>query len=167
MKRGISVIADESGQALVESALFISLLFLLLTLAINFAYYIGFVNTIHAASARATDYSSQGDLTSLGTLPDESSVTTAAKNEIGNTLRNTNESAPSVTVCSGNSGGCAGFIDPENGVANTGGFSANSVTVSQQFTPFFGDGKSIAGHSLIPFTSSTPVTHTVYMRSLQ
>ncbi len=161
------LIKDESGQTLVESALFICLLFILVVFALNFNYFIGFINTVHSASARAADYSAQGDLTALGTLPTASTVTATANNEISNTLRNPNETAPNITVCSASSGGCSGFVDPETGVPNTGGFVANSVTVTQRFTPFFGSGSSVLGYNLVPFTTATPVSHTVYMRALQ
>lgn len=165
------IVADESGQALVESAVFISILFLLVAYALNFNYYIGFVTTLHTAGAKAAYYSAQGDLTALAkTPPTTASVATVAKNEDDNSLRATTEAAPQVSVCmpsSGTDNGCSGFSDPETGVPGTGGFVMNSVTVTQQFTPLFGSGRSIFGHDLVPFTSAIPVSHTVYMRELQ
>jgi hypothetical protein len=168
MKLHTMFVKEESGQSLVESTVFLSLMFILAIFALNFNYYIGFIHTVHASSARAAEFSAQGGLTGLGTLPSSAAVTTAAKNEIGNTMRNPNEAAPSISVCSpgaGASGACSGFTDPEASTSNTGTFTANSVQVTQTFTPFLG-GKSVIGINLLPFTAPSAVTHTVYMRAL-
>lgn len=166
-----SFLVDEDGQALVESAVFISILFLLVAFALNFNYYIGFVTTLHTADAKAAYYSVQGDLTPLAqTPPTSASVATVATNEDDNSMRGANEAAPQISVCmpaSGVNNGCSGFSDPESGAPDTGNFVMNSVTVTQQFKPLFGSGRSILGHELVPFTSVIPVSHTVYMRELQ
>ncbi len=85
------LIKDESGQTLVESALFICLLFILVVFALNFNYFIGFINTVHSASARAADYSAQGDLTALALFQPPARSQRRRITEISNTLRNPNE----------------------------------------------------------------------------
>ncbi len=174
MKLRALFVREESGQELVESALFIALMFIFVVFALNFSYFIGFIHTVHASSAQAASYSAQGDLTPTGAasgqLPESGNVSMVAKNEINNSLRDTKQTSATVSVCQAASGGGCGFTDPEdpgNGVANAGTFSANSVTVSQPFTPFWGSGSKVTGVALVPFTTTTPVSHTVYMRALQ
>jgi Flp pilus assembly protein TadG len=169
MKLHTRFVQEESGQALLESAVFICIMFVLVVFAINFNFYINSINMIHSSSARGADFSTQGDLTAFGTLPSATTVTTAVKNEAANTTHFGIDVDPSITVCSpagGSSAGCSGFTDPEASTANTGNFVTNSVQVTETFTPFFGSGKSVLGFNLIPFSSRSTVSHTVFMRAL-
>jgi Flp pilus assembly protein TadG len=166
----------ESGQSTIEATLLVGLLFLCTLFAINFAYYMGFINTIHSSGAIAAQFSTQGNLTANGTLPAASTVSQAATNETYNTTNaNTQEAAAGVVVCTAAAGssngagnctsGMSSFSDPEASTSNTGNFSANAVQVTQTFTPAV-SGSSIFGFNVMPFSTPHSVTHTVYMRAL-
>lgn len=161
---------EENGQALLESAVFICLMFLFVAFALNFNYYILFINTVHSSTARASAYSANGNLTVSGALPGAAAVVAAANNETSNSTQGlTGAQASTVSVCSPasfTSGNCAGFSDPEATTANTGHFVANAVELKQTFTPIFGVGKSVLGLNLIPFSAPATVTHQVVMRAL-
>lgn len=171
MKLHTRFIEEESGQALVESAVFICIMFVLTIFALNFNYYIGFINTIHASSAQSVAFSTQGDLTPFGTLPSADAVVAVANGETGNSTKGSASSQfPStVNVCSPAgfaTANCSGFTDPEATTANTGNFVTNSVQVTQTFKPFFGVGNSVLGINLMPFTTPSTVSHKVFMRAL-
>jgi Flp pilus assembly protein TadG len=170
------LIAEDSGQALVETTLFLVLICLLIAFTINVNHFIGFVQTVHTASSKGATLSIQGQLSTSGSLPAGSQVSLAAINETANTTRNLNEAAPTVNVCSASigtiggatecsAGGVSGFVDPESGTSSTAGtFYANSVEVNQTFTPIFSG--TIMGHAVMPLSAPQFYSHTVYMRGL-
>jgi len=168
---------DSSGQALLETVVFLLLICLFIGFTINVNYFIGFAQTVHSASTNSASFSTQGLLSARGTaLPVGSQVSQVAANETANTTRNSSEDSPTVNVCSatiGTSGGAsecagggvAGFIDPESSTSTSAGqFFANSVQVTQNFTPFISG--TILGHPIMPFSAPQSYNHTVFMRAL-
>jgi hypothetical protein len=153
---------ETSGQATVETAVFMVLVVLMLAWALNVVYFEQYVKSLHGGAAQGAVLYAQGDLTPTGAQPSASVVTPAGTNEERNTLRNAKESAPSVAVGSG----CpSGFVDPEASASTAHGqFSASGVTVSEKFVPFWSG--TIWGHSIMPFTAPQTYTHTVCERVL-
>ncbi len=168
---------ESSGQALIETTVFLLLICLLIAFTINVSYFIGFAQTVHDASSNSASFSTQGLLSSHGgALPPTTQVSQVAANETANTTRNNKEAAPAVNVCSESVGtrggatectvgGVAGFVDPESSIStSTGQFYANSVQVTQTFIPFLSG--TILGHPVMPFSAPQSYSHTVYMRTL-
>lgn len=176
MKLWRTIKNETSGQSVIETALFLMMMLLFVAFTLNVNYYVGFVQTIHSASQSSADFSAQGSVTGSSTAPSASAVAQAARNETANTVRNTNEAAPTVNVCSQaigtssgatecSAGGTAAFVDPESGSStSTGRFYGNAVTVTQTFTPFISG--TFMGHQLMPFSAPSSFSHTVYMRAL-
>jgi hypothetical protein len=168
---------ESSGQALLETAVFLLMICLFIGFTINVNYFLGFAQTVHSASSNGASFSAQGMLSSRGgSLPVSSQVSQVASNETANTTRNSAESAVNVNVCSAGigtsggatqclAGGVAGFVDPESTTSTSGGqFFANSVQVTQNFTPFISG--TILGHPVLPFSAPQSYSHTVFMRAI-
>ncbi len=177
MKFWRTIKEESSGQALMETTVFLLLICLLIGFTINVNYFIGFVQTVHTASSNSALFSTQGLLSSHGgSLPVSNQVAQVAANETANTTRNSSEATSDVNVCSAangttggatecTAGGVTGFVDPESSTStSTGQFYSNSVQVTQTFTPFLSG--TILGHPVMPFSAPQSYNHTVYMRAL-
>ncbi len=51
---------ESSGQALIETTVFLLLICLLIAFTINVSYFIGFAQTVHDASSNSASFSTQG-----------------------------------------------------------------------------------------------------------
>lgn len=153
---------ESSGQATVETAVFMVFVVLLLAWSLNVVYFVQYVKTLHGGAAQGAVLYAQGDLTPTGSQPSVSVVTPTAASEPLNNVRNTKEAAASVVV----SGGCpSGFVDPEASASTAHGqFTASSVTTTEKFVPFWTG--TVFGHSIMPFSAPATYTHTVCERVL-
>jgi hypothetical protein len=156
-------VRESSGQATIETAVFLLFCVLMLAWTLNVVYFVQYAKTVHGGAAQGAVLYTQGDLTPAGKQPAVAAVSTAAQSETEDTTtRNTREAAPSVSVGSG----CpSGFVDPEASASTAHGqFAASSVTTTEKFVPFWTG--TIFGHSIMPFTAPATYTHTVCERVL-
>jgi len=156
-------VRETSGQATLETAVFLVFLLLMVAWAMNVVYFEQYVKTLHGGAASGAILYAQGDLTPAGKQPAVAAVSTAAQSETEDTTtRNTREAAPSVSVGSG----CpSGFVDPESTASTAHGqFTASGVTTTEKFVPFWIG--TLFGHAIMPFSAPATYTHTVCERVL-
>jgi hypothetical protein len=143
----------KSGQALVEFALILPLLFLLIVNAVNFgAFFFAWITVADAARAGA-------QYAALGTAAYGSPLT---RNDVGTvTAKDMSSfvSPPHPAVCRTNDLGCSVPVDPE-------GYSVTSVDVTFTYTPVVRlfDFPGLGIHATIP---PTTIHRRVMMRMLQ
>ena len=147
-RRTVAAVRDEaSGQALLETTVFLLLVMLMCVFAVNMVSYLQFIQNTSTAAASGTSYSVQGPLSPAAQpLPSNGAVAVVAGNQAAGPL----VSSPNVNVCSGATGCSAGF--------------ANSVQVQQTFSPVFP--ASAFGFPILPFGTPQTYTQTVVGRDL-
>ena len=160
-RRTVVAVRDEaSGQALLETTVFLLLVMLMCVFAVNMVSYLQFIQNTSTAAASGTSYSVQGPLSPAAQpLPSNGAVAVVAGNQAAGPL----VSSPNVNVCSGATGCSAGFVDPETSTCGW-TFSANSVQVQQTFSPVFP--ASAFGFPILPFGTPQTYTQTVVGRAL-
>lgn len=151
---------ESSGQALLETTVFLLLVMLMCVFAVNMVSYLDFIQNTATAAAAGTNYSVQGPLSPAAQpLPSSGAVAVVAGNQALSPL----SASPNVNVCMAVAGCSAGFVDPEASASGS-TFSANSVQVQQTFTPFFS--ASAFGFPILPFATPQSYTQTVVGRAL-
>ena len=167
---------DDSGQALIETALFSMVLVLMLAQAANFAYVVYVGAGITSAGRQAATYAAQGQQATAGNaLPAVSAACQIAANEVNGWagLSSTDWGAyaassavgggswTNTSSCAGNSNSTAPAYnaDPESAT-----FTVNAVKVSATPSPLVNF--SILGKKASTILPSATYGRTVYMRQL-
>lgn len=177
--------AADEGQALVEYALMVPLLFLLIVNAVNFGGFIydwiGVANAARAGGQYAAMGSAYASYPSMASL---SAITTLIQNETSS-LPNASTSNPSVTICENQNGTAVAYPptgtppaacptgvtappqDPETitGTTGTSTYTTVAIDVTYTFTPFI-SGFQFPGLNIFLPTLPTSIRRRTVMRVL-